>query len=118
MVCNGVVRVLLLQPRLGHSVARQASCLLGMGAILAISASFVRRLDDPTPTVLFRIGVLWLALTLAFELLFGHYVSGVGWEMLLADYDLLAGRLWPLVLLTTLLAPWLCGRVHKSRRGS
>ena len=44
---------------------------------------------------------------MAFELLFGRYVSGASWESLLADYDLRRGRLWSLVLVTILFAPWL-----------
>ena len=33
-----------------------------------------------------------------FELGFGHWVAGHPWSRLLADYDLLAGRIWVLVL--------------------
>jgi hypothetical protein len=51
------------------------------------------------------IGAVWLALTLAFEFLAGHYLFGSSWERLLADYDLLRGRVWILVLLATLFAP-------------
>jgi hypothetical protein len=54
-------------------------------------------------------GILWGVLTVAFEFGFGHYVSGLGWDVLLADYDVRAGRLWPLVLLATVAAPWFWG---------
>ena len=37
---------------------------------------------------------LWLGMTLAFEFLFGHYIAGKSWSLLLADYNLAAGRLW------------------------
>ena len=113
MMGNGFLRVLVLQPRLGEDAARQAASLLGMGLILAASAVFVRRLGEPGSAALLVIGVLWLVLTLAFEFLFGHYVSGASWEALLAEYDLQRGRLWPLVLLTTLLAPWLAGLARR-----
>ncbi|HII01788.1 TPA: hypothetical protein HA351_09125 [Methanosarcinaceae archaeon] len=33
----------------------------------------------------------------------------LGWDRLLADYNILKGRVWILVLLTTFLAPWLVG---------
>jgi hypothetical protein len=55
-------------------------------------------------------------LTLAFEFSFGRYVSGLSWRTLLADYDLSQGRLWPLLLLTTLLAPWLVGHARAGKR--
>jgi hypothetical protein len=52
----------------------------------------------------------WLVATIAFEFLFGHFVSGLTWSALLADYDIRRGRLWPLILLSVGLGPWLCGR--------
>lgn len=90
MTANGFFRVLVLQPR-------------------PLSALFVQRLADPTAAQLVGVGALWAGLTVAFELVFGRYVSGLSWEALLADYDVTRGRLWPLVLLTTLLAPWFWG---------
>jgi len=53
---------------------------------------------------------VWLLLTLAFEFGFGHYVFGKPWSVLLADYRLDQGRIWTLVPVITLLAPWLAGR--------
>ena len=60
---------------------------------------------------LWTLGVAWTVLTVAFEFLFGHFVMGHPWSRLLHDYNLLAGRFWLLVLLTTLLAPVLLGRL-------
>jgi hypothetical protein len=48
-------------------------------------------------------------MTVCFELGFFHFVAGVPWEKRLADYQLFAGRLWVLVLLTTLCGPALMG---------
>lgn len=114
MMGNGFFRALVLQPRLGEDVARQVASLLGMCIILAVTAPFVRRLGNPSSAELLGVGTFWLVLTIAFEFLLGHYVSGATWETQLADYNLLRGRLWPLVLLTTLLAPWLWGRLARS----
>jgi hypothetical protein len=61
------------------------------------------------------LAAMMLALTAAFELLFGRYVAGASWESLLADYDLRRGRLWPLVLVTLLLAPWLVSLARHGR---
>jgi hypothetical protein len=41
----------------------------------------------------------------AFELLGGHYLFNRPWAVLLADFNLAAGRLWVLVLAATLLTP-------------
>jgi len=58
------------------------------------------------------IGVLWLVLTLAFEFLAGHYVFGNPWSRLWTDYDVLRGRIWILVLVTTLVAPVIAARIR------
>ena len=47
----------------------------------------------------------WLGLTILFEFVFGHYVFGNSWEVLLADYRIWQGRLWLLVLITEAIAP-------------
>ena len=53
-------------------------------------------------------------LTLAFEFLAGHFLFRNTWERLLADYNLAQGRVWILVLVTTLVTPVL---VHAARAG-
>lgn len=113
MMANGFFRGLVLQPGLGEHVARQVASVLGVCIILAITAPFVRRLGSPSSAELLAMGLLWLVLTVAFEFLLGHYVSGATWETQLADYNILRGRLWPLVLLTTFLAPWLWGHLRR-----
>jgi hypothetical protein len=96
----------------------------GIGVVGAVATLFVRRLAAPRAGTLVGIGVLWLGLSVAFELLFGHYFAGASWEALFADYDVGQGRLWPFVLLATLIAPWLCARAlegmsrRHDRRGS
>jgi hypothetical protein len=57
------------------------------------------------------VGLLWLVLTVAFEFGFFHYVVGKPWDVLLADYNILRGRLWVLVLATVLLGPILVGTI-------
>src|SRR5262245_24710251 len=44
------------------------------------------------------IGLVWLGMTVAFEVLFGHYVAKRPWRGLLHDYNLCAGRVWLVVL--------------------
>ena len=56
-----------------------------------------------------RVGILWLVLTLAFELIAGHYLFRRSWPSLWAEYDLSRGRIWVLVPLVTFLAPLLAG---------
>jgi hypothetical protein len=116
MFGNGTVRVLVLEPRLGSEAARQVASVAGVLIVVAAGRAFVARAGGVPSRALGAVGLLWTALTLAFELLFGHFVAGASWPELLADYDVGRGRLWPLVLLATALAPWAWGRVLEGRR--
>ena len=53
-----------------------------------------------------------LAMTVAFEFLFGHYVAGHSWDRLLHDYNLFAGRVWVVVLVWVTVAPYLFFRLR------
>ncbi len=108
MFANGMVRVLVLQPRLGEEPARRLASLIGIALVAAFSYVYVRRASPRSTPALLRVGATWLVLTLAFEFGFGR-ASGRPWQELLADYDLAHGRLWPLVLVATLLSPWAWG---------
>jgi len=110
MFANGTVRVLVLQPRLGEALARQAATLSGIAIVLLGAFLFVRRLDRPSPCDLVKVGAVWLVLTLLFEFGMG-WVSGASLETMLADYDVRQGRLWPLALLVIFTAPWMWGAV-------
>ena len=51
-------------------------------------------------------GVLWLLLTLSFEFGFGRF-RGNSWGQLLAEYNILEGRLWILIPVWVAIAPYL-----------
>ena len=59
------------------------------------------------------IGIVWLVMTLVFEFGFGLY-RGNSFKMLLADYNLPAGRLWVLIPLWVLIAPYIFNRIFHS----
>lgn len=111
MFANGAARAVVLQPWLGEDRARQAASLSGLALVLLVSWLFVRLAPEATSSQLLRIGLGWLACTVAFEFGFGLFVSGASWSALLADYNLLRGRLWSLILLGVCLGPWLWGAV-------
>ena len=54
---------------------------------------------------LLGLGLSWMMATVLFEFGFGHYVAGHTWSRLFADYNVAAGRVWILVLLTILVTP-------------
>ena len=102
---NGAARDMVLVPRLGDPVARAVSCVTLASVILLVAWLSLRWIDPMSIGDAWTIGVMWLAMTLAFEFLAGHYLFRTPWPTLLADYNLLAGRLWILVLAATVTAP-------------
>jgi hypothetical protein len=115
MFANGAVRALVLQPRLGEHLARQVATGTGVLIVFAFALALVRRLESPSSVDLLKVGLLWLVLTLTFEFGMG-LVSGASWETMLADYDILHGRLWPLIPVSALVAPWFWGAVGAAGR--
>jgi hypothetical protein len=115
MFANGAARVIVLQPRLGEDRARQLASLTGLSLVLLVSGLFVRVAPEATSRELWEVGVAWLACAMAFELLFGHFVSKMSWSALLADYNILRGRLWSLVLIGVCLGPWFWGAISGRR---
>ena len=53
----------------------------------------------------FFIGLIWLVLTVVFEFTFGHFVAGHPWDRMFQDYNLLAGRVWILILIWIMVLP-------------
>jgi hypothetical protein len=111
-IVNGLFREAVLIPRLGTASAHVVSTLLLCCAILVITWLTIRWIGVARAGDALRIGLLWVSLTLAFEFGAGHYLFGHPWERLLADYDVASGRIWPLVLVTTLCAPALARRLR------
>jgi hypothetical protein len=106
----GAVRELLVAPAIGEQAAHVVGTLAFVAGLLGLTAVFVRRIRPRcSPTGLWLVGLLWLALTVAFEFLFFHFLAGKPWEVLLADYNVLRGRIWVLVPLAELVGPPLIG---------
>lgn len=117
MVCNGIFRVLVLQPRFGDSVAEALSAALGIVIILLVTRPFLRPLAGATVPEVAIISVAWVVLTVIFEFTFGHWVDRKSWSELVANYAIWRGRLWLLVLAALAAAPfiWTRGAPVRSR---
>jgi hypothetical protein len=106
-IVNGALRVVMYQDALGDAAAHQLSSLTGI-LLFALYAWYIaRRWPFSSAGQALTVGLTWMALTIAFEFGFGLFVAGQPLSALLADYNLLAGRFWPLVLLTIGFAPYL-----------
>lgn len=111
-IANGTVRVKWIIPATGITAGLAISSLLLCGLILLTTWFSVSWLGPQSNKEALGIGGLWLAMTLAFEFGAGHFLFKKPWAELLVDYDITQGRIWALVLLTTMLAPWLVVRMR------
>jgi len=100
----GMAREWWLRPVIGELRAHQAGTLLVCALFLAIIAVFVVRTKLSVRQALL-IGISWLVGAVVFEFGVGHWVDHLSWSRLLADYDLLHGRLLLLVWITVAFAP-------------
>jgi len=103
-VLNGLVRDTTYGPSMGRDLSHSVSVAPLLIAIVVWAMWVSRRWPLPDGRTALRVGVMWLALTLAFEFGLGA-LQGSSMEEMLAEYDITRGRLWPLIPLATLLVP-------------
>ena len=112
-VANGALREGWYAKRLGELQAHQVSTAIGVVLFAVYIRAVIRVWKPASMRQALAVGLVWLALTVAFEFLFGHYVAGHPWSRLLHDYDLSAGRVWPVVLVWVTIAPAVFYRLQK-----
>jgi hypothetical protein len=108
---NGTVRALCITPRLGDFAARRLGVFTGSLIILVIGWVFVRWIGARTRRSRLGVGLLWLCLTVAFEVGIGRLV-GRSWSDIAVDYDVSHGGLLPFALVVLALAPWIAAHVR------
>jgi hypothetical protein len=114
MSLNGVFRETVLVPTVQRRAADAASAVMGMAVILGVTRFFLIKFAGRSDAHAWRLASLWTSLTVAFEFLFGHYVDGKSWKELIENYTIWRGHLWPVVLLSLFLAPFLWTRKRKA----
>jgi hypothetical protein len=112
-VIVAIFRVNVLLPEFDEQTAHQLGTLLYLIVQFIIIYFFIKKLKINETKTLLGIGSFWVFITIIFEFVFGHYVMGYSWQKLLADYNLLNGRLWILVLLNNLIAPLISRKIMK-----
>ena len=111
-IINAGVRNGVYKPIVGDLMAHQISTIIFIVLILIVTFSILRfAAIELTDNEALLMGGLWLVFTIAFEFLAGHYVFGNTWEKLFTDYNILRGRIWSLVLVTIVLAPYISNKI-------
>src|SRR5688500_5722767 len=92
---HGVLRGVALVPAVGDFRSRQFGVLTGSLLIVGIACLFIRWIQTKESGPLLLVGLVWLGLTLLFEVGLGRIVLGYPWERIFSDYNVLRGGLLP-----------------------
>jgi hypothetical protein len=113
-IVHGIARTLWLAPVVGDFRARQIAVFSGSLLILLIVSVTTRWMRPSAPRLLISIGLLWVVLTVGFEIGFGRFILGYSWNRLASDYNLREGGLLPIGLLVMALSPWLAMHIRSA----
>lgn len=108
-VLLGLLRVRLVNRRVGDHRARQLGVVVSGGVIMVLTWFTLPWLDARGGWQLLGVGLLWLVLMLAFDVVIGRAVFRFGWSRILSDFDPRRGNLLGLGMLFLLAAPLLAG---------
>ena len=111
-IANGGVRDLTYRKQLDELTAHQLSTISSVILLGIVIWGFVRRYPPSSGQQAFAIGLSWMLLTMAFEFVFFHFVGGHSWSELLANYNILKGRVWVVVLTWLAVAPYVFFRMR------
>lgn len=104
-IMNGSIRQFVYGRWVTELTAHQISCATGIILFFIYALLIAYRMPFTTSRQAWLIGAIWLVLTIAFEFGFGLLIAGHPLSQLLQDYNIAAGRLWPLVLISLFLMP-------------
>ena len=111
-ILNGGFRDVFLTPLLGESCAQPVSGIILILLIFIVSFIFIPRIGKGTPKTYWKIGILWVALTIVFETILGLAIGNTLTELLKA-YDITTGNLWLLIVIFTGIAPWIVAKIKQ-----
>ena len=111
-IINGILREKALNPLMGPVSGLTVSGIILSSCIFFVAfcaAPWYGRLDT---SQYWAIGLFWVLLTLLFEIGFGRFVLRKDWAELLQAFAFREGNIWPVVLVVTLVSPWVAARLR------
>jgi hypothetical protein len=109
---HGALRGIFVAPIVGDMHARQLGVVVGSLLIFAIACGTIRWMRLASSRAQLQAGAIWVASTLAFEVLLGLSV-GASWERILSDYNPLHGGFMVLGLAFMFFAPRLAAKLRR-----
>ena len=111
-ILNGLLREKALVPAFGNFAG-----LIASGSILSICIFLVAFTSAPcygplTSRQWLLVGLFWFLLTVVFEFSFGRVAQQKTWVELFDAYTFREGNIWPIVLITTFISPWLAAKLR------
>ncbi|MGB2753085.1 MAG: hypothetical protein WBC19_13595 [Pyrinomonadaceae bacterium] len=107
---HGILRGLLLVPLVGPIRANQIGVAVGSLLILLVTLFTIKWIGAIRTSELVKVGLIWVLLTLGFEVGLGYAFGG--WDRVLMDYDPRHGGLMPLGLLIMFFSPLIARRLR------
>jgi hypothetical protein len=115
-VLHGIARTWFLAPVIGDFHARQVAVFTGSILVVLVATMFIGWLRPANAREAAWVGIVWLVLTLTFEIVFGRFVAQASWTRIASDYDLAHGGLLPIGLLVLTAAPLIAPKVKSGFR--
>ena len=103
---NGVLAIGVFKPLLGPEAGEMRSVFIAMMIITGAARSLLRAEPEQPRATVFRIGMLWLMLTLLFEVGLGRVAQFVV-PTRAPLYGMWDGSFWPLIALAMAIAPFI-----------
>lgn len=114
-IINGILREAFYKKIIGVQMAEIFGTIFIYVAFVIVANLFFRKIiTGLSNNTLLTIGFIWVAMTVVFELGLGIFVLGQPMQELLQAYNLLAGRIWSIVVLTIFFTPFIVRRLQKS----
>ena len=111
-ILNGVFREKILTPTVGANISLPLSGILLSAMTFLVTLTFISFIGSFESKVYIFIGIFWVALTLSFEFLFGHYVVGKSWKEIIQVFNILKGDLFIVVLFISAISPWAAAKLR------
>jgi len=112
-IANGTIRQFVYGQWVSEITAHQISSATAIVLFFLYTLLLSRRWPFDKSSQAWSVGLIWLVLTIVFEFVFGYFAAGHSLDRLLQDYNMAAGRLWPLVLAALFLMPYVAYRIRR-----
>jgi hypothetical protein len=109
---HGILRVKLLNPRLGDRRARRVGVFTGSCIVLIISWLTIPWIGTTSINESLLVGVLWLILMLSFDIALARLVFHFSWRRIALDFDITKGNLLALGMMFLFFAPLVVAKLR------